>query len=88
MGPPFYRSYFGWGKKEIGLVFMGVAICAILGYSFMKFVSQQIETPGTGLEIRSVGLNLYSRGIRLINRFGESKNSRNRLVKPLIKKVN
>ena len=48
MGPPFYRSYFGWGKKEIGLVFMGVAICAILGYSFMKFVSQQIETPGTG----------------------------------------
>lgn len=52
MGPPFYRSYFGWGKKEIGLVFMGVAICAILGYSFMKFVSQQVETPEGELKMR------------------------------------
>ena len=48
MGPPFYKSYFGWTKREMGLVFMAVAICAIIGYSFMKYVSQEIEQEGKG----------------------------------------
>ena len=46
MGPPFYKSYFGWTKKENGLVFMMVALCAILGYGFMKYVSAEVPASG------------------------------------------
>ena len=46
IGPPFYKSYFGWGKQEIGLLFMCVAVTAIIGYSSMKYLAAEVENKG------------------------------------------
>jgi len=46
IGPPFYKAYFGWGMQEIGLLFMCVAVTAIIGYSCIKYLSAEVEDEG------------------------------------------
>jgi len=48
IGPPFYKSYFGWGKQEIGLLFMCVAVTAIIGYSSIKYLAAEVENKEDG----------------------------------------
>lgn len=43
IGPPFYKAYFGWGTQEIGLLFMCVAVTAIIGYSCIKYLAAEVE---------------------------------------------
>lgn len=43
---PFNRSYFGWSVYENGLEFMMIGVCALLGYSFVKFTSTEVEKNG------------------------------------------
>lgn len=46
MVTPFNRSYFGWSFYENGLEFMMIGICALIGYSLVKFTSTEIERNG------------------------------------------
>jgi len=43
MVTPFNRSYFGWSTVQNGLEFMMIGICALIGYSMMKFMSLEVE---------------------------------------------
>ena len=62
MGPPFYKSYFGWTKKENGLVFMIVALCAILGYGCMKYVSAEVQQADGTMKQRAEIRTTYQLG--------------------------
>jgi len=62
MGPPFYKSYFGWTKKENGLVFMVVALCAVLGYGCMKYVSSEVKQADGSMKQRAEIRTTYQLG--------------------------